>query len=121
MRLSQEGRNGPDSPGTRGHQWDALVGRIMVSAGPELARLRARHSLRGQVEAWTGPLLPLAAVLILAFGSLFAWVGADPTEVSQEAPLMAEVLVPEALVFWLEAGARLTLEEMVAALEEGER
>ena len=98
---------------------EALVRRILHAAGPELARLRRRGSVGGQVEAWARPLLPLAALLILVFGLLLTWHGSGEAESPSETPLMAEVLVPEPVVLWLEAGARFTMDEIVLALEGG--
>ena len=103
-------------------QWEPLVRRIMNAAGPELARLRNRMTLTGQFDRWTRPLLPLAAALILVFGSILALAGVkEASPELAEAPLMAEVLVPEPLSLWLEAGVKFSLAELVEALEEGER
>ena len=101
-------------------RWEALVGRILEAAGPELARLRVRNTLSGQVGDWTRPLLPLAALLIVAFGSLLAWVGTAEADPVSGDPLLAGVLMPDPLVFWVEAGAGLTLDEIVLALERGD-
>jgi len=62
----------------------------------------------------------MAAVLMVAFGSLLAWVGKGEANPVSEAPLMAEVLMPDPLVLWVGAGVGLTLEEVVSALEGGE-
>jgi len=59
------------------------------------ARLRARPTVSGQVQAWTRSLLPLAALLILAFGSLLAWVGIRGGRGRPaETPPLAHVLMP---------------------------
>ena len=100
--------------------WEALVDRILEAAGPELARRRAGHTLSGQVGEWTRPLLPLAALLIVAFGSLWAWVGTAEADPASDDPLLAGVLMPDPLVFWVEAGAGLTLDEIVLVLERGD-
>jgi len=97
-----------------------LVLRIMKAAEPELDRLRARTTMAGQFGAWTRPLLPMAALLMVAFGSLLAWVGRGEANPVSDTPLMAEVLMPDPLVLWVEAGVGLTLEEVVSALEGGE-
>lgn len=101
-------------------RWEALVRRILAAAAPELARLRIRKTLAGQVGDWTRPLLPLAALLIVVFGSLLAWVSRAEADPVSEAPFLAEVLMPDSLVLWLEGGAYLTLAELVGALEEDE-
>ncbi|MGW8268603.1 MAG: hypothetical protein ACWGSQ_19720, partial [Longimicrobiales bacterium] len=75
----------------------------------------------GQVGEWTRPLLPLAALLIVAFGSLLAWVGTAEADPAADAPLLAEVLMPDPLVLWVQADARLTLDEIVEVLEGVER
>ena len=105
----------------RADPWDSLVRRILTAAGPELERLRKRATLTGQFDLWMRSLVPLAAALILVFGSALAWVGSDPTAEGAEAPLIAEALVPEQLGLWLEAGASFTLAEFVDVLEEGGR
>lgn len=120
MSISQKCGGEEGSRFGEENRWDGLVHRIMVAAGPELARLRAKRTLGGQVGAWTRPLLPLAAVLILAFGSLLAWVGTAEADPAVDAPLMAEVLMPDPLVLWVRAGVGLTLDEIVSALERGE-
>jgi hypothetical protein len=121
MRLPRDGIREEDPRLAEADRWDTLVRRIMGAADPELARLRARRTLGGQVGEWTRPLLPLAALLILAFGSLLAWVGTEEVDQTSDTPLMAEVLLPSPLVFWVGAGARLTLDEIVEALEAGTR
>lgn len=118
LRSDGYGRSdGPESPGP--DRWEFLVRRIMEAAAPELARLRRRRTVVGQVDEWTRTLLPLAAVLILVFGSILAWSAGRVEGESGEYPLMAEALVPEAVGLWLEAGAHLTLEEFMKALENG--
>ncbi len=102
----------------RTDRWDPLVRRIMVAAGPELARLRAQATVAGQMDRWTRPLLPLAAALILVFGSILAWAEPGPGAQDPDAPLMAEVLVPEPFSLWLESGASYTLAELAEALPE---
>jgi len=120
MRISTDDGRPGGAGSWEGDGWDALVVRIMKAAGPELDRLRARTTVVGQFGAWTRPLLPMAAVLMVAFGSLLAWVGEGEANPVSEAPLMAEVLMPDPLVLWVEAGVGLTLEEVVSALEGGE-
>lgn len=119
MRISRDGGR-VGGPGLEeGERWEALVRRIMEAAEPELARLWARGTLSGQFSDWTRPLLPLAALLMLAFGSLLAWVGTGEANPTEEAPLMAEVLMPDRLVLWVEGAAHLTLDDLVDALEGG--
>lgn len=108
----------PESPDQGTDRWDPLVRRIMVAAAPELARLRAQGTIVGQMDRWTRPLLPLAATLILVFGSILAWSQARPGAESPDTPLMAEVLVPEPFSLWLEGGASYTLAELAEALPE---
>ena len=112
-----DGSGGPDPFAT--DPLESLVRRILEAAGPELERLRHRVTLAGQIDLWTGALLPLAAALILVFGSTLAWVGTDAALDAAESPLIAEALVPEQLGLWLEAGASFTLAEFVEVLEEG--
>jgi hypothetical protein len=115
MRLPRDGIREEDPRLAEADRWDTLVRRIMGAADPELARLRARRTLGGQVGEWTRPLLPHAV------GSLLAWVGTEEVDQTSDTPLMAEVLLPSPLVFWVGAGARLTLDEIVEALEAGTR
>jgi hypothetical protein len=101
-------------------RWDPLVRRILVAAGPELDRLRKKVSLVAQFDLWTRPLLPLAAALILFFGSALFWPWGESELEAEDLPLLAEVLVPEPLGMWLETGERYTLAEFVQSLEEVE-
>ena len=100
-----------NNPGGERDRWERLVRRIMDAAAPELARLRARPTVSGQVRAWTRSLPPLAALLIPAFGSLLAWVDTGRTRETSEDALLAHVLMPDPLVAWVEGGADLTLGE----------
>lgn len=121
MRISGEGGRVDDLRIEGGDRWENLVRRILTAAGPELARLRARRTVGGQVREWSRPLLPLAALLIVAFGALLAWVGTAEVDPATDPPLLAEVLMPDPLVLWVQADARLTLDEIVEVLEGGER
>jgi hypothetical protein len=121
MRISENGGRIEGPRLQEEDRWEYLVRRILVVAGPELARLRARRTLGGQVGEWTRPLLPLAALLIVAFGSLLAWVGTAEADPADDAPLMAEVLMPDPLVLWVQSDAAFTLDEIVEVLEGGER
>ncbi len=118
VRFQDDGR-GTDGSVQRDH-WDPLVRRILIAAGPELDRLRKRISLIGQFDLWTRPLLPLAAALILLFGSALVWQESESELDAEDFPLLAEVLVPEPMGMWLETGEQYTLAELVLALEEVE-
>lgn len=118
VRFHEAGKkNGGPEPGDR---WDPLVQRILTAAGPELERLRHRVSLLAQFDLWTRPLLPLAALLILVFGSALAWPRGEIASGEDDYPLLAEVLVPESVGLWLETGEAYTLAEFVDSLEEVE-
>jgi len=121
MRISEDGGRIEGPRLQEEDRWENLVRRILVAGDPELARLRGRRTLGGQVGEWTRPLLPLAALLIVAFGSLLAWVGTAEAGPSVDAPFLAEVLMPDPLVLWVQADAAFTLDEIVEALEGGER
>ena len=117
--FENEGGTGPERRDA--DRWELLVRRIMAAAAPELERLRNRVTLMGQIDRWNRSLLPMAAVLVLLFGSVLAWPGGEAEAEPADDLLIAEVLVPEPFARWYQTGADYTLAEMVEALEERER
>ncbi len=117
-RLTEGGR--ADADRRSGH-WEPLIRRIMEAAAPELENLRAKGTLAGQISGWTRPLLPVAAALILIFGTILAWMGEQSDLVGGNAPHLAEAILPEPVSLWVQANAEYTLAELLAALEESGR
>lgn len=113
-------RGGGGGGGRPDCDWEPLVRRIMAAAEPELARLRERMTLLRQIDLWSRWVLPIAAGLIMVFGSLLVWAEQAGVLPDSDSPLLAEIVVPEGLDQWLQSDEELTLHELVEVLEGDE-
>ncbi len=118
MIRSDQDPDGFRHRGAEAGQWEGLVRRIMMAAGPELARRRRERTLLLQFEEWSRPVYSAAALLILIFGSVLVLASRAEVEGAADGPLIVEAVLPNPLSLWLEMGTQPTLVEMVNAFEE---
>lgn len=100
------------TPEANPDRWDALVGRIMLASGPELAR---RRGVFFRVRGWARPAVAsAAAVAALAIGAMM-WSDWR----TEAAPLsLAEVVLPSEVVTWLDLGEAPTVEDFFTTIDE---
>jgi len=100
-------------------RWEAQVRAITEAAAPELARLRKETSLTAVISQWRRPVISTAVTIAAISAVSLSLLMRSPADTSEEAPLLAEAMLPESVAAWMETGEALTLAELVAAIEEG--
>lgn len=96
-------------------RWEALVGRVMTAAGPELERRQEDLDVAWVVLDWARPALAAAAMVALLMTTAVALMRGG--HMSSEVELLTATVVPETFAAWLMTDYQPTVTELVAAVE----
>ncbi len=118
-RITPASRDTLD-PAREPERWDALVARVVKAAEPELARRRGDGSVV-RLRRWARPIAAAAAsVAAVAGGTLFS-MGMGAQSIEAQAPVLAEAILPEAMVTWIEYGESPDMDGLIVDFEGDEQ
>lgn len=103
------------SPDLEPERWEALVGRINASASTLLAARRREASALSLLSAWRKPVLAGALALTAAAVAALAVV---PQPSVENGITVAEGVMPGSVAAWIDADVALSMEELIADVEE---